>query len=98
MNGLEALDTIGRIVVYSSSYNDCSEDIEGNYPEEYKAIEHELKVLQILKEKKVDLDFVKEEAELSKPIDVLMYIYNSNHKDTLTSDEMTLLVEWLKGE
>lgn len=106
MNGLEAVNKLKN-----ESYCNCSLSDDNKLfcmggllkdSDELKAIERELKVNQILKEKKVML------ALLDKTFDIyhlnndeLTRQYNALMRDEdnlLTEEEMQLIVEWIKGE
>ena len=91
MGGLEALE---------NWYNtEKPKPIE--YSHHYNIIKKELKVLQILKEKRVDLRFIAYNKEYFE-IKELTLEYNSvlfgNTKLKLTEEEMQLIVDWLKEE
>lgn len=108
MNGLEALEKIDmtirafnlfNIKFGKDRYNEDCKSIE-EYDKCHNIIERELKVLQILKEKKVNLDLIS--TFTIDDIDFILQIYNKNaieeNMEILTKDEVTLIVEWLKGE
>lgn len=104
MNGLEALNKLKN-----EDYCNCSLSADNDYfcmggrlqqSKELKAIESELKILNLLKEKQVDLEFIRNFVNCQ--IEDLLQDYNNMceeiEKPKLTEEEMTLIVEWLKGE
>ena len=101
MNGLEAVNKLKN-----ESYCNCSLSDDNKYfcmggllkdSDELKAIERELKVNQILKEKRVDLYYISPGSQTT--IEEKLEAYNFSHKLLpLTLEEMQLIVEWLKGE
>ena len=98
MNGLEALENI------KATYKVC--DIQGNNIDpmqyEYSVIEQDLKVLNILKEKKVGLLFLDKTFDIYHlNNDELTRRYNALMRDEdnfLTEEEMSLIVDWLRRE
>lgn len=95
MNGIEALEELknAEFFVDDDSWCGCTcyyplqnED----YEENFKLIEKDLKVLQILKDKDIDLRRLKINIDLD--IDFLSKWFRT------TPEEMTLIVEWLKEE
>lgn len=103
MNGLEALETIGEIEFYELE-NQC-EDVKTYCEDEYNTIETELKVLQILKEKKVDLsqiNWLLAEQFKQTPVEnkVSFYNFKMNYKkdEMLNEEEFTQIAELLKEE
>lgn len=99
MNGLKALETIGGIEFYELERH-C-EDVKTHCEYEYNTIKRELNVLQILKENKVDLDLIDYWMTRTTTPEELLYKYNDRAFDwagDLTTEEMTQIVEWLKGE
>lgn len=91
MKGIEALE---------SWYNtEHPKPVE--YCFHYNIIRKELKVLQILKENKVDLDFIDYLMTKTTTLEELLYKYNDRAFDwagNLTTEEMQQIVEWLKEE
>ena len=91
MNGIEALENW-----YNTEHPKPVE-----YCFHYNIIKKELKILQILKEKRVDLRFIAYNKEYFE-IKELTLEYNSvlfgNTKLKLTEEEMALIVDWLKEE
>lgn len=87
MNGLEALD----------NWYNTEQPKPVEYCFHYNIIRKELKVLQILKEKRVDLYYISPGSQTT--IEEKLEAYNFSHKLLpLTLEEMTLIVKWIKGE
>ena len=92
----------------------CLDDIQGlfhivdnhDYDKEFETIRNDLKVLNLLKEKKVDLEnircglnhYVKRlKIEEKDAFIEIFNNYNATHQTRqLTQEEMTAIVEWLK--
>lgn len=118
MNGLDKLEEIknGLIGHCKSSYlKDQPNNELGKvimvYEGMFNAIEKELKVLQILREKKVDLSLIdnliykaKEiwnfnlDLDLESAIKEITIKYNVRNNIHLTEKEIQLIVEWLREE
>ena len=81
MTGLDALKEINKVIPYAHITN------------EYKIIEKELKALEIIKEKRVDIEFLFEEWE--EQSEYALENYNMNHEIELTKEEFDLLKEIL---
>lgn len=100
MNGLEALERLYGVVKMSRGEQGLVEFMNPCL----EAIGKDLKVLQILKEKKVKLPKIAEwlADNLLKDIKRTTEFYNryivNGYMEELTEEEMTLIVDWLKGE
>lgn len=88
MKGLEALD----------NWYNTEQPKPVEYCFHYNIIRKELKVLQILKEKRVDLPKVYRSMVYYVEEQNILEEYNRYQKDEnkLTLEEMQLIVEWLK--
>ena len=107
MNGIEALDDICKRIGYAElNYGNIVAD---NYFDEITAIKTELKVNQILKKKKVDLDRVRALLKQVEKVDLVLEYYNAPylyHPDkcyndktrVLTLEEITSIIDWIKRE
>ena len=81
-----------------------SYELTDEYKRGKKIIERELKVNQILKEKKVDLGAIYYLMSIEPPIknsileryNQLIYLGKETRKVQLTEEEMQLIVDWLK--
>lgn len=102
MNGIEALQRMCKFNCSAIEIGSCFRPCE-----EHQAIEKELSVLQILKEKKVDLDYLRETLDYLREMSIYeeeAYVDRYNHhlmfypSRQLTLEEMTLIVEWLKPD
>ncbi len=97
MNGLEALKEIKHISC--NSLSQLYGTIEDAFETEFETIERELKVNQILKEKKVDLPYIQYLIAIYKEVNSnFLILYNYKEANKLTKEEATLIVDWLKGE
>ena len=84
MNGLKALNEMYKLLaIHNIADDEC-----------YLTIEKELKVLQILKEKKVNIDYLNQFT--INDIEFIRYRYNKHCFYNLTTEEMSQIVEWLK--
>lgn len=115
MNGLEALEEMIETFDSGGYQPTTIGCVDGAFKEVFSAelpiIERELKVLQILKEKKVDLAYIRNSVWYYNSNIRIMRIENPNIIEwlvkqykfsgmlyQLTLEEMQLIVEWLKGE
>ena len=92
MNGLEALE---------NWYNtEKPKPIE--YSHHYNIIKKDLKILQILKKHKVDLNWIYkniiEEDICPTQTEVDEYYFQHNKESYITLEEMQQIVDWLKEE
>lgn len=81
--GLEALERLNSIVAYDENEELIPID------EDLSIIEKELKALEIIKNKKVDVKYLYYRAEFN------VEKYNDNYLETLTKEECALLKEAL---
>lgn len=103
MNGLEAVNKLKN-----ESYCNCSLSDDNKFfcmggllkdSDELKAIEREVKVNKLLKEKRVDLAYIQYLIAIEKNVNSnFLYFYNFRTKNKLTQEEAQLIVDWLKGE
>ena len=88
MNGLEALE----------NWYNTEQPKPVEYCFHYNIIKKELKVLNVLKEKKVDLCLIR--IFMDNPREDLLQDYNNMCEEMdnpkLTQEEMQLIVDWLK--
>lgn len=111
MNGLEALEELKNAEFFVDDDSCCGCTCyyplqNEEYEENFNLIENNLKVLQILKEKRVDLGAIYYLVFIEPPIknslleryNQLVYLGKETEKVQLTKEEMQLIVEWLKGE
>ena len=117
MNGLEALDSMIETFDcggYHPATLGCKDDLfKEVFSEELPIIKNDLKVLNLLKEKKVDLDHinywvnivnVENPKKYQITIEHMVERYNNLYVDLrrkeqhLTQEEMQIIVDWLKGE
>ena len=67
------------------------------YIEGLEQIKRDLEVLQIIKNKKVDVASLKEIIEFSNTNEYILHVYNYNHsRYTLTMEELLKLKQWLE--
>lgn len=103
MNGLEALEEIKKAKAYEIDipYTGGCLYENSTYCEDCDIIESELKVLQILKEKKVDIALlfaIHNSSKLNPTYDLNYYNSLRDNANRLSKQEYTAIVEWLKGE
>lgn len=105
MNGIEALDIMIETFDcggYHPAIMGCKDGaFKEVFNEELPIIERELKVLQILKENRVDLELIDYWRSRTTTIEELLYRYNDRACDwvgDLTFEEMQLIVEYLREE
>lgn len=105
MNSLEKINDIQYLIMETYSDSEpLTENQEGSkncFMQYCRDIRKDLKVLNLLKEKRVDLDWLSFCS--SNSIKNTLEIYNKldgikdNEKQKLTLEEMALIVDWLRG-
>lgn len=92
MNGLRAL----KVLCFKCNCNSDMRCYDNGKCESYHIIEKDLKVLQILKKKKVNIDLLNQFTV--NDIEFIRDRYNEQCFYNLTLEETKLIIEWLKGE
>ena len=90
MNGLEALNEMYKLLaIHNIADDEC-----------YLTIENDLKLLNLLKEKKVDIEWIRTLMIVHPEYDISVlwreYRYSCLNDQELTLEEMQLIVDWLK--
>ena len=101
MNGLEAFDKL--VATLNIKEKIVENKIHSSWQSAIDTIENDLKVLQILKEKKVDLGLIYYMIFIEPPTkntlleryNQLVYLGKETAKVQLTEEELTLIVKWL---
>ena len=95
MNGNEALERMCKFNCSATELGPCF-----RHCEEYEAIEKELKVNQILKNKIVDLESFETDMFIENTIKGLKDFYNREiiEERQLTQEEIQLIVDWIRSE
>ena len=102
MTGKRALDRIKSVglrfskhkvddLIFSYEYETCDRTVGEGFPDEIEAIEKCLKALEIIKEKKVDFQLLKQSEELDDYNWWLAYQVNDGRE--LSQEEFDLLKE-----
>lgn len=98
MKSKEALEKITSYVFIIGETTPYS-CLGGIFPEEVEEIKKDLEVLEILKDKEVDVNFFKTLIPFHKEEEDLMINYNATRwKGKLTLEETIKIKEWLKNE
>lgn len=106
MNSLEKINDIQYLIMENYSDSEpLSEEQEGSkkcFMQYCKDIRNDLKLLNLLKEKKVELGLLDTilcfYTMLCFSIDHILDQYNGQADQRLTKEEMILIVEWLKED
>ena len=99
MNGLEAYNELKKMITIPNHKD--YEEIRKKKDKLEEVVENDLKVLNILKEKKVYLWFIYEFVDKFSTLETFVEYYehiNGWKGYHLTLEEMTTIVNWLKGE
>lgn len=95
MTSKEALEKIGKYYMYEEG-SEFPLNLENE--KEYKIIKQDLEVLEILKEKEVDVNFFKTLIPFHKGEELMMKYNLTRWKGKLTLEETIKIKEWLDGK